>query len=261
MSYPVSHARLVAGRCAALILALAATSAASQAFAACSCTGLTLSHTNNQSVTICSNRDLHFAECRQADGSQQNGCAGSTYAYTCPVGVNPGAHLEQKTGFATDATLTGNANDCRSGQALQLTITSNRGVVKPKVHATPRGNVAVGNYTVTINSNVQDDVPDVGTTHQNRPLYGADSYTDPNDPHLLIQRTVDHLKWWDNTDQTKDDAGEAATWQYRFFSYVTGTAGQHSCGCVFDIAVDWPANGAAVTTYTSDAQSSTNCHF
>ena len=272
MPYPVSHARLSAGRCAALILALAATGAASPAFAICSCTRMDILHgddngLNGQPVMICSaNQRLNFVECGRpvAGNPQQNGCAVNTWAYTCPVGVNYERRLRQRTGFATNATLANNADECQSGQAVQLTITSNGGVARnPQVHATPNGDVTVGNYTVTIDNGRQQQIPGIGaTTNQNRPLYGADSYTNPNANDQLIQRTADSLKWWDNTDQAKDHgAREAATWEYRFFSYVTGTQGQSSCGCIFDIDVTWPADDAATTTYTLDQNNSINCRF
>ena len=169
--------------------------------------------------------------------------------------------MDQKTGFEADATLTGTASDCASGQALQLTITSNEGVSKPKVLATPSGDVTVGTYTATITNNQLLDYPDVGATSGHNPLYGVDSYTNPAAADLLMQETATHLKWWDNTDQEKDKATEVATWKYRFFSYVTGTVGQNSCGCVFDIDVSWPANSAATTTFTSVGGSSTRCTF
>ncbi len=263
MPYAVFRRASLPGRCrAALLAALAATAATTtQALAACSCTDLTISHAN-ATVKICSNNNLNFPECARANGSTQNGCAGSTYAYTCPVGVNSKSNLEQKTGFQAAATLTGTAGQCKSGQALQLTITSNQGVSKPKVLATPSGDVTVGAYAVTITNDRQVEYPDVGKTSQNKPLYGADSYTDPAAADLLMQEMADHLKWWDNTDQAKDDAAEEATWKYRFFSYVTGTAGQNSCGCVFDIVVNWPANNNnATTTYTKVDGSSTRCTF
>jgi len=264
MPYAASrHARRLAGCGAALIVTLAATAyLVTDALAACSCTDLKISHGNAATVKLCSDNDLNFAECARAAGSGANGCAGSTYAYTCPVGVNSTAvALKQKTGFEADATLTGTAGECESGQALQLTITSNETVQKPKVHATPSGDVTVGNYTVTINNDRRYKYPDVGATSAQKPLYGADSYTDPAAADLLMQRTGTHLKWWDNTDQEKDKASEAATWNYRFFSYVKGSAGQNGCGCVFDIDVGWPANTAATTTFTSVGGSSTRCTF
>ena len=86
--------------------------------------------------------------------------------------------------------------------------------------------MTVGNYTVTINNDQRYKYPDVGAMSGQKPLYGADSYTDPAAADLLMQRTADHLKWWDNTDQEKEKASEKATWKYRFFSYVKGSAGQ-----------------------------------
>ncbi len=127
--------------------------------------------------------------------------------------------------------------------------------------ATPGGDVTVGTYTATITNDRRRKYPDVGDTSGSNPFYGADSYTNPAAADLLMQQTATQLKWWDNTDQEKDKASEAATWKYRFFSYVKGSAGQSSCGCVFDIDVNWPANSAAATTFTSIGGSSTHCTF
>ena len=160
-------------------------------------------------MKLCSDNNLNFPECVRAVGTAGNGCAGSSYAYTFPVGVNSTAvALKQRTGFEADATMTGTASECESGQALQLTITSNEAVSKPKVLATPSGDVTVGNYTVTINNDQRYKYPDVGAMSGQKPLYGADSYTDPAAADLLMQRTADHLKWWDNTDQEKVSAWE-----------------------------------------------------
>lgn len=231
------------------------------AWAVCACTGMTISHTNNSNVTICSNANLNFPECARAAGSGGNGCAGSTYAYTCPVGVNSAAGLTQQTGFGVNAALTGTASECQSGHALQLSIASTLGATKPDVHATPGGNITIGTFTASVDNNTSHQFPDVGATSSALPLYGADSYTDPAANDLLIQRSANAIKWWDNTDQTKDDATETANWHYRYFSFVEGTSAATSCGCVFDITVNWPANGAATTTYTLQNGSSTNCHF
>ena len=264
MPYAVSRRAQPLGRCGGLlIVTLAATTfAAAEAQAACSCTDLKISHAANATVKLCSDNDLNFPECNRVQGSGANGCAASSYDYTCPVGVNSTAvALKQRTGFEADATLTGTASECESGQALQLTITSNEAVSKPKVQATPSGDVTVGNYTVTINNDRRYKYPDVGAMSGQKPLYGADSYTDPGGGRSADAANATHLKWWDNTDQQKDKASEAATWEYRFFSYVKGSAGQNSCGCVFDIDVGWPANTAATTTFTSVGGSSTRCTF
>ncbi len=264
MPYAVSRRARPLGRYSgALIVTLAATAfAATGALAACACTDLKISHTTGATVKLCSDNNLNFPECVRAVGAAGNGCAGSSYAYTCPVGVNSTAvALKQRTGFEADATMTGTASECESGQALQLTITSNEAVSKPKVLATPSGDVTVGNYTVTINNDQRYKYPDVGAMSGQKPLYVADSYTDPAAADLLMQRTADHLKWWDNTDQEKEKASEKATWKYRFFSYVKGSAGQNGCGCVFDIDVGWPDNTAATTTFTRVDGSSTRCTF
>jgi len=241
--------------------ALAMASLSSAAWAACSCTNLTVHHADAATVRICSNHYLNYPECVRA-GGPANGCGGYTYAYTCPTGVNNGAVLEQQVGFGVDATVTGNSADCRSGQALQLTMTSNGMVDKPKVHPTPVGNITIGAFSVDIDNAANDEFPDVGTvTGGNVPYFGADTYTNPAANNLLISRDATHIKWWDNTDQAKDTAAEIATWKYRFFSYVTGDDANHSCGCVFDIDVDWPSNAPPVTTWTGDAVNSHNCTF
>jgi hypothetical protein len=232
-----------------------------KAWAACACTSMTVSHANSATVTICSNNVLNFGECMHAAGSSGNGCAGSTFAYTCPVGINSASGLTQKTGFAVDAALTGTASECQSGQALQLTITSNESVSKPKVLATPSGDVTIGSFTAKITNDRRRVYPNVGTTLGSHPLFGADSYTNPAATDLLIHETANGIKWWDNTDQTKDKATENATWQYRFYSYVQGSSGQNGCACVFDIDVNWPANAAAATTFTEVGASSTSCNF
>ena len=165
MPYAVSRRARPLGRYGgALIVTLAATAfAATGALAACACTDLKISHTTGATVKLCSDNNLNFPECVRAVGAAGNGCAGSSYAYACPVGVNSTAvALKQRTGFEADATLTGTASECESGQALQLTITSNEAVSKPKVHATPSGDVTVGNYTVTINNDQRYKYPDVG---------------------------------------------------------------------------------------------------
>ena len=82
------RARLSARWCALLATLVATVATATEALAACSCTDLTISHANAATVKICSNNDLNFPECARAAGSVGNGCAGRTYAYTCPVGVN-----------------------------------------------------------------------------------------------------------------------------------------------------------------------------
>jgi len=63
-------------------------------------------------VKLCSDNNLNFPECVRAVGAAGNGCAGSSYAYTCPVGVNSTAvALKQRTGFEADATMTGTASE------------------------------------------------------------------------------------------------------------------------------------------------------
>jgi len=79
---------------------------------------------------------------------------------------------------------------------------------------------------------------------------------------VLIERANGRYRWWDNTDQEKDSQAENATWRYKFVSWVRGSStAQPSCACGFDIAVNWAANSAPVTTYTQDAIYSNRCTF
>jgi hypothetical protein len=251
-----------------LIMAVAATTAAG---AVCACTGMNVSHADRAQVKICSNANLNFRECARAAGAN-SGCVGHLYSYTCPVGVNSTVNTRntasQKTGFGIEATLMGNSDECHSGHALQETITSDHGVTIPMVHATPQGDVTIGNFHVTIRNDRGSTFPPVGemTRAPNRhPLFGADSYTDPAAADVLIERTEDqnggHIKWWDNPDQTKDAPAENATWHFRYFSYVTGSTAADGCGCVFNINVTWLPNQAAITSWAFDAASSRRCGF
>jgi len=158
--------------------ALAFASLSSAAWAACSCTNLTVHHADAATVKICTNNTLNFKECTWEKGSSTNGCDGYQRAYTCPTGVNNAVGEDQQTGFGVDATVTGNSADCNSGQALQLTITSNRSVDKPKVHPTPSGDVTIGTFAVSIDNTKNALYPDVGTV-KGLPYFGADNYTDP----------------------------------------------------------------------------------
>lgn len=245
-------------------------SAASTAQAACSCTAMTVSHAGT--MKICSNNDLRnefIRECTSKDGVA-DGCVGYNYAYTCVLGVNEGRVTRhspwQRTGFGIDATLSGNFNECHSGHALQETITGDQGVTKPQVHDLPSGDVTISGFGVNIISNQggAQDFPDVGarTTGPNaKPKFGADQYTNPNATDLLIEKNGGHIKWWDNPDQSKDGNAEAATWVFRYFSFVQGSSAANSCACVYDITVTWPSGGYATTAWAEQQASSRNCHF
>jgi hypothetical protein len=172
----------------------------------------------------------------------------------------------QRTGFGIDAALSGNSNECHSGHALQETITGDQGVTKPQVHDLPSGDVTIGSPDVNIISNQSgaQDFPDVGatTTGPNaKPKFGADQYTNPNATDLLIEKNGGHIKWWDNPDQSKDGNAEAATWVFRYFSFVQGSSAANSCACVYDITVNWPSGGAATTAWAEQQASSRNFHF
>jgi hypothetical protein len=245
-------------------------SAASAAQAACSCTAMTVRHAGT--MKICSNNELRnefIRECTSKDGVA-DGCAGYTYAYTCVLGVNQGRVTRhspwQRTGFGIDATLSGNFNECHSGHVLQETITGDQGVTKPQVHDLPSGDVTIGSFDVHIISNQSgaQDFPDVGATTTGRngkPKFGADQYTNPNATDLLIEKNGGHIKWWDNPDQSKDGNAEAATWVFRYFSFVQGSSAANSCACVYDITVNWPSGGTATTAWAERQASSRNCHF
>jgi hypothetical protein len=231
------------------------------AWAACGCKSMTVAHADSAMAVICSNNLLKdFAECARGPGTSK-GCS-TTYAYTCPVGVNTNIALSQKTGFLVDAELTGTATECKSGQALQLTLTSDQKASKPKVLGPPAGDVTIGSLTATITSDRRRLYPDVGATAPttSNPYFGGDAYTNVADTDLLMDQIGGHLRWWDNTDQAKDKDGETATWKYRFFSFVQGTSSQH-CACVFDVDVDWKAKSKPTTSWKRIDKWSTSCNF
>lgn len=262
---PHARSRKLATPTLAAFLSLASfVVAPSTASAACACTGMTIEHTTGNTVTLCSSHDLHYAECQQHQGGPSTLCPATTYSYTCPVGVNTSTALEQWTGFGVRTTLTGTSSECHSGQALQLTITSNQHVDQPEIHATPTGDVQIGGFTARVkHSPPAAAMPAIGAmTPPPNPVqsFGADTYTDPDAPDLLIERTASAIKWWDNTNQEKDSAQEQATWSYRFASFVQGTNGQASCACVFNINVDWRNAQPATSMTRVDAQS-TACTF
>lgn len=240
--------------------ALALTAAlATSAHAACSCTGMTI-HRGGAPFAVCSNANLQdfvtTNECAREAGSNANGCAGYAYRYACATGANTLTAADQPyqhTGFGVEATIVGNPNDCRPGHALQQKITGRGTSKNSALHAHPTGDVDIGNLRVTIKGG-NGTMPEIGAMSNNRQEFGADNYTDVAAQDVLIEGG-NRIKWWDNPDQTKDRRNENATWQFRYFSYVLGSGGGQSCGCVFKIDVDWQRLQNPVTTYTADAAS------
>lgn len=235
-----------------------------RAEAVCSCTHMTI-HTTGGTETLCSNQNLNFPECAKTPAQGAGPCAAYTYQYVCPVGPTNQSSTENHYGFVAEAQIAGGStlSDCAKGQALQLTITSNMGVTKPVIaYPQPAGTFTIGGATFAVEPGDGVKVyPDVGTNDPNHnPLYGADNYSDPASPSHLIQWSNGALKWWDNTDQTKDAPAEQATWKYRFVSFVKGSAGQSSCACFFEIDLNWASNAAApVVTPAQALPGSTSC--
>jgi hypothetical protein len=253
------------------MLALTFALAATTAHAACSCTAMTVRHTNT--VTICSNNALsgfdNADECTRNGGSSTNGCQGFTYAFSCKVGTHTTSNTQKLlSGFEVDASLNAgdNAADCSTGHTLQETITSNMSVVQPNVHAAPSGNVDIGGLGLSIINDhrnpSQTPFPQVGEMDRTRHKVGADLYNDIHATNQLITAYDDHIKWWDHTDQKKESrTREDARWQYRYFSYVKGNP--NSCVCVLDIDIHWPSgsNPQFTSTFSRNTLSSTNCAF
>ncbi|MGF6307865.1 hypothetical protein ABIB82_001904 [Bradyrhizobium sp. i1.8.4] len=251
-----------------MLLLLSALTVPHHAQAACGCTGITVSHTDGQTMSICSNADINvtdpdngFPECKKIPGPNHQ-CGKYSFRYDCPIGVNSVSNqpkIMQRTGFLVDAQLTGTPSQCKSGHALQLTITGDQ-VSRPKVHGTPDHDVSIGGVNAAIVHDQRRLVPELGETSGKQDLFGADSYTDPKATDSLIQQDAGSTKWWDNTDQRKDDHTEHATWAYRYLSYIIGTDSNDSCACVYDIKVDWqPHSKGAKTTWAKDNKKSSHC--
>jgi hypothetical protein len=250
-------------RMLAVSLAAAAFSfSALPADASCSCSGMTVK-TSGTTGTMCSNRNLTLPECTKSSGSSK-GCS-TTYAYDCPLGVNDkdyGAiEPSQKTGFQPVATLTGGSttSQCTTGQVLQETIMSGSSVEpNPKINPTSLSGVqTLGTQTVYIDNNASNQFPQVGATSGGNQKFGGDDYLQ-TDTDVLMSVTSTAISWWDNTDQTKDSQAEAATWRYRFISYVIGSGSSAtSCQCSFEIKVDWPSNSSTPATAYSAPSCST----
>ncbi len=246
-------------------IAAAAFAWSGAALGACGCDGITVTKSSGSTAFICTTSQLNFSECLERSASSV-GCPSTyTWAYQCPTGVNNQVGLKQKIGFQALAAPTGTPSQCESGQALQLSITSDLGADKPNRLATPANGVrTIGGYAFYTSNTTTEEYPDVGDTitvwPTTYPLYGADNYTAPSDGTLIeINDTNRRIIWWDNTDQEKDAADENAVWDYKFISFIEGTGGQSSCACVLDIKVTWDANVAATTTITKDTTNSSNC--
>ncbi|WP_026381492.1 hypothetical protein [Afifella pfennigii] len=245
---------------------------AGEALAVCGCTNMTMARADPGTQIICSAAQRPgFPECTERTGGARTTCT-TTYEYACPTGVNSanwaGAAPSQKTGFGANATLTGTESQCTSGQLLTLTITGNGGVEpNPNINPTNATGAAgqlVGGVTFNVDNTATNPFPQYprGGGTQNNPNFGGDNYRWADNAAVLIERGNGRTRWWDNTDQGKDNQAEVATWSYKFVSWVKGSStAQSSCACGFDITVNWPANANPVTTYTQDPAYSSNCTF
>lgn len=236
---------------------------ASSAHAACSCTSMSVTFGGDEE--ICSDNDLDvnvdFPECQRAAGGPGTACPANAFIYTCPTGANNHVDLEQKTGFKISATYGGgsNADDCTPGQILQETITSDQGFDQPTINATSLdGDQTFNGYDATIDNDETHEFPQVGTVIAGRNVYGGDNYV-AGAGDVISGQSDAGSNWWDNPDQNKDAADENATWQFRFLSFVRGSAGQASCSCAFDIDVTWDADSDPVTAFAARAEGSENC--
>ena len=243
-------------------------SASSSAMAACGCTNMTV--TRSQVISACSTRNLgNFdGQCLVlAPGAGDNDCGGGAYKYTCPTGVNSqdleAAEPTQSTGFFVQTAYAGGSNgaECTAGQILQMTITSG-GNNEPNPNINPtslNGNQTIGGRNLRIDNNGAHAFPRIGTMEQQRPKFGGDNYMAAN-VNVLSGSSNAGSWWWDNTDQTKDEAAEAATWAYEFVAFVQGSGGgQPSCACTFTIDVGWDSNQHPGTAYAYNAGNSVNC--
>ncbi|MCT8266945.1 hypothetical protein NYQ83_06635 [Afifella sp. JA880] len=245
--------------------------AASEAGAACGCTGMSVARTTGSTQIICSSRDFgDFKECTKRSGGTRTVCT-STYEYACPVGVNSkkwgASKPEQKTGFGVTATLTGTSSQCTSGQLLALTITGDgKTEQNPPINPT-NSTGGTGALVAGVTFDVDNDpthafpaYPNGGGTATN-PKFGGDNYRWADNAKVLIEREDGLFRWWDNTDQGKAKKSEDASWRYKFVSWVKGSSGQPSCACSFDISVDWGPGANPNTTYTQEAAYSSNCNW
>jgi hypothetical protein len=260
---------------ASLVLALSAAAGwlwPSAAQAVCGCTQMTLKHSGITGI-LCSNANLNFlsTECAKYTPGSSKGCT-TTYAYDCQLGVNSKKYSNvkpyQKTGFLSVAAMAAGSTvtDCKTGQLLQETITGN-GVVEtnPKINPTSiSGAQTLAGKSIYVDNSSANPFPQIGATSGSSQKYGGDDYKSYTASDVLFSYntsvTPRTLSWWDNPDQTKDSQSEAATWKFRFISFVLGSAGQSSCVCSFDIAVTWPSNNNnPTTTYTYRSTDSSNC--
>ena len=263
------------------VLVMASVFGVGEASAACGCNSMEVNNSAGTYVSICSNQALNFPAydrpgspqmCTRYSG-QEFGC-NKTYVYNCPVGVNnaytftkPNYENFQHFGFRPYARLTeaSRISECRYGQGLQETITSNKVVEVPRVKNTPAlGLWTLGDLQFAITSGTKAPYPGIASTKEGNPLFGGDSYSNTTTTGLLMEYNSENksLQWWDNTDQTLDSADEKALWEYRFISFVQGTDNNPSCACTFDIDVDWTnLLGPPTTSVTYRPEASTNCQW
>jgi hypothetical protein len=238
--------------------------------AACGCTQMTLKRAGTTGV-LCSNANLNFlaTECTKSPGASK-GCT-TTYAYDCQLGVNSKKYTNvkpyQKTGFLSAATMTAGSTvtQCETGQLLQETIMSSLPVTQPKINPTSiTGAQTIAGKPIFVDNDPMNPFPQIGATSGTAQKYGGDDYANYMATDVLFAYntsvTPNTLSWWDNPDQSKDAQSEKAEWQFRFISFVMGSAGQPSCACAFDIRVNWPSNSMnPTTTWTYRAADSSNC--
>jgi hypothetical protein len=242
--------------------------------AVCGCTAMTIERADATTQVICTNNQYAgFGACAETPGGAGTACPNTTYIYTCEVGVNSthwgAAAPNQKTGFGVNATLNGgNGSQCTSGQLLTLTIMGHGGVApNPTINPTNGTGAAgqlVGGVTFDVDNDNTHPFPQypIGGGTAAVPRFGGDDYRYADRATVLIERTDVLYRWWDNTDQQKDNAAENASWQYKFVSFVKGSsAAQSSCACGFDINVTWGTGMNPVTTYTQDLAYSSNCNW
>lgn len=123
--------------------------------------------------------------------------------------------------------------------------------------------MSLAGHAVNVDNLGTNTFPQVGTMGTGgNPKFGGDNYGNTTAGNVLFNVTGTAVSWWDNPDQSKDARAEAATWSFKFISFVNGSGGtQPNCACAFDVAVTWAANAAPTTTWTKDNALSTSCTF
>ena len=225
---------------------------------ACSCSSMDIISGGGPQI-ICSDEKsslVTFRECERKEGAAKGGdCPNNTYKFICPVGENvqttTTTYEYVRFGFKVSSTLSSGStlSDCKYGQGLQMTITSNKPVTYPVTH---QGNI-MGKYTKNAFSFNIDPTKGI-----NFPLYGdstASSYNYGSDNYITVgnkdtisgyDATTRNLTWWDNTDQTKG-LTEMAMWNYRFVSYVVDSNDTLSCACTLEVRNDWTGTSPSIT--------------